>query len=197
MQQSVSRMSSLIDNILDFARARLGGGLSVTRQSGQRLEPTLEQVISEIRASQPERIIHGSIDIAGDVDVDHVRLAQLLSNLLGNAIAHGSNEAPIEVSAAIVDGHFELAVTNSGDPIPPEIMEHLFQPFYRGDTRPGQQGLGLGASHCVRDCEGAWRATGREVRGSQNPVHLPNAGRAEGGGEEGAFGSVTPAIRTR
>lgn len=144
MQQSVSRMSSLIDNILDFARGRLGGGLSVTRQSGQRLEPTLEQVINEIRASHPERIIHGSIDIAGDVDVDHARLAQLLSNLLGNAIAHGSDEAPIEVSAAIVDGHFELAVTNGGDPIPPEAMDRLFQPFYRADTRPGQQGLGLG-----------------------------------------------------
>lgn len=144
MQQSVSRMSILIDNVLDFARGRLGGGLGVTRQSGHRLEPTLAQVIDEIKASQPERVFHIDFDIPDEVDVDHARLAQLLSNLLGNAIAHGSDETPIEVSATIVEGHFELAVTNGGDPIPPEIMEHLFQPFYRADTRPGQQGLGLG-----------------------------------------------------
>src|SRR5665213_4275858 len=72
-------------------------------------------------------------------------MGQLFSNLLSNAVTHGSSDKPIVVKAATQDGTLELSVANSGDPIPPTTMERPFHPFYRGDTvRQSLQGLGLG-----------------------------------------------------
>ena len=56
MQKSVMRMASLIDNVLDFARGRLGGGITLTL-SAQPLEPTLQQVVDELQSTHPESII--------------------------------------------------------------------------------------------------------------------------------------------
>jgi sigma-B regulation protein RsbU (phosphoserine phosphatase) len=144
MGESVSRMSTLIDNVMDFARGRLGGGIALVRSPGQPIEPTLLQVIEEIRVSHPDRQIHVRFELTQALDVDHARIAQLFSNLLGNAITHGAPAQPIVVEAATANGAFELAVANGGEPIPPEAVERLFQPFYRGEVGPNLQGLGLG-----------------------------------------------------
>lgn len=141
---SVERMAGLIDNVLDFARGRLGGGLTLRRDAAEPLQPVLEQVIDELRATTPERIIETSFDIADPVHCDRVRIGQLLSNLVANALTYGPAGQPIGVRA-VTDGEtFELSVTNTGDPIPPAAMEQLFQPFFRASTRRNQQGLGLG-----------------------------------------------------
>lgn len=144
MGESVTRMSGLIDNLMDFARGRLGGGIGIEIAQGQRIEPLLAQVVNEIRSGHPDREIELRFDVPVTVDVDHARIAQMFSNLLGNAITHGSKDKPIIVDANIIDGVFTLSITNGGEPIPPETMERLFQPFYRGETRPNSQGLGLG-----------------------------------------------------
>jgi signal transduction histidine kinase len=70
-------------------------------------------------------------------------MGQLFSNLLGNAIIYGDHRKPVRVSAKTIDGAFELAVTNYGEPISDKAMENLFRPYTRGD-RPSHQGLGLG-----------------------------------------------------
>ena len=62
MQKSVARMSALIDNVLDFARGRLGSGITLKR-SPQSLEPVLNHVIAELRASSPERNIETVFDL--------------------------------------------------------------------------------------------------------------------------------------
>ena len=144
MQASVNRMSRLIDNILDFARGRLGGGLSVERSNQEPIRPMLEQVIAELESSNSTRSIEATFDIREPVNCDVQRVGQLFSNLLGNAIAHGSAEMPIRVRAATYGSSFELSVANGGDPITPTAMERLFQPFYRGEVRASLQGLGLG-----------------------------------------------------
>lgn len=144
MQGSVNRMSRLIDNVLDFARGRLGGGLTLHRSGTEPVEQALRQVLAELHASNPTRMIDAEFDIRKPVDCDTQRIGQLFSNLLGNAFTHGSPEAPIEVRAATHDDTFELSVANSGDPILPEAMTNLFKPFYRGKVRPSLQGLGLG-----------------------------------------------------
>jgi sigma-B regulation protein RsbU (phosphoserine phosphatase) len=144
MGDSVSRMGGLIDNVMDFARGRLGGGIGIEIKSGDRIEPTLAQVVNEIKTGHPHRQIDMNLDLSQAVDVDHARIAQMFSNLLGNAITHGSEDHAIVVEASIVDGHFELAIANGGDPIPSLAMDRLFQPFYRGDVKPTAQGLGLG-----------------------------------------------------
>jgi signal transduction histidine kinase len=157
MQKSVARMSVLIDNVLDFARGRLGSGIALKR-SPQSLEPVLDQVIAELRASSPERPIETAFELRQPVDCDGGRIAQLFSNLLGNAVSHGTAEKPIRVRAATRDGEFELSVANSGAPIVPEAMDRLFQPFYRVSNQDSQQGLGLGlyiASEIARAHGGA------------------------------------------
>jgi phosphoserine phosphatase RsbU/P len=71
-------------------------------------------------------------------------MSQMFSNLLGNAVAHGSTDRPIKVHATTQNHEFELSVVNAGDPIPDAALKQLFQPFYRGAVRPSQQCLGLG-----------------------------------------------------
>ncbi|WP_233280620.1 GAF domain-containing sensor histidine kinase [Devosia rhizoryzae] len=144
MGESVSRMSGLIDNVMDFARGRLGGGIGIERSPDGEIEPLLSQVINEIRSAYPDREIITNFAISEPVSVDHARFAQMVSNLLGNAITHGSESTPIRISAAAAGDGFELSITNAGEPIPPAAMERLFQPFYRGQVRPSMQGLGLG-----------------------------------------------------
>lgn len=142
MDKSVGRMSALIDDVLDFARGRLGGGLKVSR-SATALEPVLTQVIEEWKATHPERAVEAEIKLTHPVSCDGLRIGQLLSNLLGNALLYGAEGKPVRVTAA-TNGQFALGVCNAGTPIPAAAMEHLFQPFSRGKVLPNKQGLGLG-----------------------------------------------------
>lgn len=142
MQKSVVRMAGLIDNVLDFARGRLGGGITLTL-SAQPLEPTLQQVVDELQSTHPESIIKTAFALTRPVIADPVRIGQLFSNLLGNALTYGATAEPVTVTAT-TEEQFELSVCNAGNPISDVTMERLFQPFSRGDVRPSQQGLGLG-----------------------------------------------------
>lgn len=144
MQNSVTRMGALIDNVLDFARGRLGTGLSLTADADLPLEPVLNQVVTELRLAWPGRQLDVSFDIDLPIACDRGRLAQLLSNLLGNAMTHGDPETPIVVESRATATLFELSVTNGGAAIPPRVLERLFHPFFRGEVRDSQQGLGLG-----------------------------------------------------
>jgi sigma-B regulation protein RsbU (phosphoserine phosphatase) len=142
MQESIVRMASLIDNVLDFARGRLGGGITLTL-SAQPLQPALQQVVDELQSTHPETIIETNFAFTKPVTADPVRIGQLLSNLLGNALMYGTEGAPVTVVAKTGE-QFELAVCNTGHPISAAAMERLFYPFSRGEVSPSQQGLGLG-----------------------------------------------------
>ena len=143
IQNSVRRMAGLIDNVLDFARGRLGGGLPLHHRD-EAVGLILEQVLAESRASSPEREIVADFDLTEPVYCDRSRIGQLFSNLLGNALSHGAADAPVLVRAASGEGGLELSVTNGGAPIPPAALERLFMPFERGAVTPHQEGLGLG-----------------------------------------------------
>lgn len=143
IQKSVLRMAGLVDNIMDFARGRLGGGLTVKRDAKQPLTPVLEQVVAELKSAWPEVAIEASIEIEEPINCDRSKMGQLFSNLLGNAITYGDQGKPVRVSARTINGVFELAVTNYGAPISDKAMDNLFKPYTRGD-RPSLQGLGLG-----------------------------------------------------
>jgi phosphoserine phosphatase RsbU/P len=142
MQKSIGRMASLIDNVLDFARGRLGGGITL-ELSKQPLEPALQQVVYEMQSTHPEKIIKTDFTMTKPLTADPVRIGQVLSNLLGNALTYGAEGEPVIVSAK-TEEQFELSVSNAGAQIPAAAMERLFQPFSRGEVRPSQQGLGLG-----------------------------------------------------
>ncbi|MEA2906932.1 MAG: hypothetical protein QOI12_4319 [Alphaproteobacteria bacterium] len=143
MQNSVARMSGLIDNVLDFARGRLGSGLNLNR-TREPLEPVLTQVVAEFRTSQPERAVDAQFALNEPVHCDRIRIAELFSNLLGNALSYGATSEPIRVRSHTDRKNFELSVSNAGDPIPPGTIERLFHPFSRGAVEANKQGLGLG-----------------------------------------------------
>ncbi len=144
IERSVRRMAGLIDNVLDLTRARLGGGLQLKRNSDQPLGPVLDEVVQELRASWPDRKINVDITLPAAIDCDRARIAQLLSNLLANALTHGAADAPVSVLARADKKTFELSVTNQGEPIAPAVSARLFEPFYRPVANSGHQGLGLG-----------------------------------------------------
>jgi len=143
LQDSSYRMKGLIDNILDFARGRMGEGINLNLKRTN-LNGILNQVITELQLTSPEREIKALINLPGDIYCDANRIGQLFSNLLGNAVTHGGKGEPILVETNNEDGVFTLSVINSGQPIPDKIKDRLFQPFYRGEAEPSKQGLGLG-----------------------------------------------------
>jgi signal transduction histidine kinase len=144
IDRSAARMTGLIDNVLDFARGRLGGGLTVTRAIEPALDVMLDHVVTEMRTSRPDRTIDSQIEITRPVMCDRVRIGQLLSNLLANALTHGDPAGPVRVRARSDEGGFELSVANHGEPIQAATMERLFQPFARASNPRDQGGLGLG-----------------------------------------------------
>jgi phosphoserine phosphatase RsbU/P len=144
LQTTVMRMAELIDNVLDFARGRLGGGITLDRNDRKPLEPVLHQVIDELRLSSPGRQIEEAYAIEVPVNCDRGRIGQLVSNLVGNALSHGAFAIPIRVRAETENGVFKLSVANGGAPIPEAAMARLFEPFFRGEVRASRQGLGLG-----------------------------------------------------
>jgi sigma-B regulation protein RsbU (phosphoserine phosphatase) len=144
LQTTVMRMAELIDNVLDFARGRLGGGITLDRNARKPLEPVLHQVIDELRLSSQGRQIEAEYALDSPVDCDRARIGQLVSNLVGNALSHGAANQPVRVRAETASGLFKLSVANGGEPIPEAAMEKLFEPFFRGEVRASRHGLGLG-----------------------------------------------------
>jgi signal transduction histidine kinase len=144
VQGSIVRMSGLIDNVLDFALGRLGGGITLNREAGVDLEPILQQVVNELRLGAAGRTIETDVALPDRVNCDRARLGQMVSNLLANGLTHGASEAPVQIHASTNDGELMLSVVNQGEPIPPATMERLFQPFFRGGAQPSENGLGLG-----------------------------------------------------
>ncbi|TDO23911.1 GAF domain-containing sensor histidine kinase [Pedobacter duraquae] len=143
-QDASYRMKVLIDNVLDFARARLGEGIAINMAPESNMQVILDQVVSELQIIWPETPIDRFYSLNAVVSCDRSRVAQLFSNLLGNALSHGKHGLPVQVSADTEDGQFRLCVSNTGDKIPDAAMDRLFQPFSRGDVKAGQEGLGLG-----------------------------------------------------
>ena len=141
--QAAGRMARLIENVLDFARGRLGGGLTLA-VSAEPLEPVLRQILSETQTSSPDRVVRVDVSLSEPVLCDAPRIGQLFSNLLGNAITYGAPDQPIRVGARVTGGMLELFVANGGEPIAPEAVSELFHPYFRGKHGLRQHGLGLG-----------------------------------------------------
>jgi signal transduction histidine kinase len=144
MTESAHRIADLIDDLLDFARGRLGAGLVLKTKVATNLAVSIEQVISEIQVVHPTREIAVQIALSEPVTCDSERVSQLLSNLLANALTHGEADAPVIVSATNDDGMFVLSVENQGEPISQASMAELFQPFTQGPNGDRAAGLGLG-----------------------------------------------------
>jgi signal transduction histidine kinase len=181
LRSSAGRMGRIIADLLSYTRTRLGHGLPVTPRPAS-LEPLVRKVVDELAAVNPGRGIEIAVegDVSGEWDPD--RLEQVASNLISNAVDHGDPSAPVRVSLRAEGPGVVLAVSNSGPGIPPEVLEHLFEPFSRGPeaTSRKSSGLGLGL-YIAREIV---RAHGGEVTATTGPettvsVRLPRAVPAE------------------
>jgi two-component system, sensor histidine kinase and response regulator len=141
--QSGVRMSQLIEDTLDLVRARIGGGIRID-PSRVNLAPIVEYVVQEHRIASPEKeiVVETVGDNTGNFDAD--RIAQVASNLIGNAIKHG-RDGPVNVALHASASNVTLIVSNRGS-IPHEILPHIFDPFRGTRDREGGRhgGLGLG-----------------------------------------------------
>jgi signal transduction histidine kinase len=148
LQATTSRMARLIDDVMDFARGRLGSGIGITVAPTPDLESALRGVVDELCDANPDREINAAFALNQIVRCDRTRVQQLLSNLLGNAITHGAENHPITVMARIENEQLIISVANGGDLIGPETLGKVFEPYWRpASSKPGG-GLGLGLYIC-------------------------------------------------
>ncbi|MDN5423721.1 MAG: PAS domain-containing sensor histidine kinase [Chryseobacterium sp.] len=143
VHSSSKRMYEMINNIMDLARGRLGGGISITSVSVDP-EKLLTEVSNELKVSHPERVIESNFIINNPIECDPARISQLVSNILANAITHGSPDDPILLQAKTTDQYWEISIINKGQEIPEKTLKNLFHPFQRGGTESNHNGLGLG-----------------------------------------------------
>jgi two-component system, sensor histidine kinase and response regulator len=142
MFASARRMSRMIEDMLDLARARLAGGIPLRRERTD-FPVLVRRVIHEYLTGFPDRRIEFSFegDLIGEWDAD--RLAQVVSNLIGNALQHGDPTGPVEIRLhAVPDDDVLLSISNPGC-IPADLLPHVFDPF-RGGQMPLTRGEGLG-----------------------------------------------------
>ena len=143
LQTSGRRMSRMILDLFDLSRARLGSGIPIDRQPVDAL-PIIRKVIAEFEAASPERPIHLVHDGEVTGSWDAGRLAQILSNLIGNAIRHGAADTPVTVRVHGAEEHATIEVQNGGT-IDAEVLPYLFDPFQSHKDRAARsEGLGLG-----------------------------------------------------
>lgn len=140
---SGARMEGLIGDLLDFTRARLGAGVPITRTSVD-LEVECRNTVEEIAAFHPTYNV--SFQATGDLcgSWDGARVAQALSNLLGNAVQHGTKHGPIAVGLRGEADRVVLTVHNEGRAIPRRHLQDIFAPFRQLDPVPAKSNVGLG-----------------------------------------------------
>lgn len=143
-QKSVLRMSDLINNVTDFARIKLGQGFAIKRVDNCSLQPVLEQAVEEIRLGNPGVTIQEEYAFDFALSCDPPRVAQLVSNLVANAVSHGRTDKPIKVTGRIARDIVIISVTNFGKQMTGNAMPTLFEPFYRDSEQGSSNGLGLG-----------------------------------------------------
>lgn len=143
---SARRMHQMVEDLLDFTRGRLGTGIPIVREEVD-LETIVRNVVAEISTAEPDSELQ--VTATGDLrgNWDAARISQVIANLVGNAVQHGTPGATVSVSAQGEKEDIVLRVHNSGPPIPAEDRRGLFGPFKRLKTKTAageSNSLGLG-----------------------------------------------------
>jgi two-component system sensor histidine kinase/response regulator len=141
--RAAARMQRMIDELLDFTRSRPESGMPVQRQPTD-LALVARTVVDEMRPGWPGRELNLQTGGSCTGHWDPDRLAQVCSNLIGNALEHGFPDSPIEVRVTASASVAELLVSSQGAALPPEVLASLFQPYRRGPGVKPSQGVGLG-----------------------------------------------------
>jgi len=174
--RSSRRMNQMVSDLLDFSRTRLGDTIPIAREKMD-VKKMVDDVIAEVAASYPDRKLE--VDTSGELhgEWDCHRLTQAVTNLIGNAVQHGSDQVPITVTARGEAHDVIIAVHNDGPPIPEELVGQIFQPMKGSRTDPGdRRHLGLGlyiVDRIVAAHRGRIDVTSSESDGTTFTVRLP------------------------
>ena len=139
------RAQRLIEDLLDFTGARLGQGLAVSLKPVN-LHSIAEKAVEELSLAFPGRTLRHLSRGDGIVHADAHRLAQLLGNLVSNAMSYGDSAGTVTVVSSVAADGASLDVHNTGPVIPPAILSTMFEPMVRGgslDHSTRSVGLGL------------------------------------------------------
>ena len=175
---TATRMRLMVSDLLDFARARLGAVMPITR-ARMDIGEACRRAVDEIETLHPRSSLsmHANGPLEGDWDP--VRISQLLTNLLVNAVQHGSPEAPVDIVLTGSRDDVSITVRNDGEPIPANELQRIFEPMVRGSRETGARtSMGLGlyiAREVVRAHGGRITAQSSAEIGTTFTVQLPRA----------------------
>lgn len=175
---SATRMNHMVGALLDFTRSRLGGGIPIA-SAPMNLGKVVHDVVNEISAANPARTI--KVDARGALkgDWDCARMSQVLTNLIGNALEHGSDRTVVSVDVHGDEDEVTIAVHNRGAPIPEDQLDGIFNAMKQGmagKSKGPSANLGLGlyiADQIVHAHKGRIDVESSEERGTTFTVHLP------------------------
>jgi len=176
---SAERMHRMIRDVLDLTRQRFHRPMPLNSKPTD-LGAICRDIVAEVREAHPERTIR--VDERGDLrgQWDSDRMAEVVSNLVSNAIAHGAAGSPVDILVTGDDEEVLLAVKNQGDPIPNEDIASLFEPFQSGSAEPdvgGHLGLGLFITREIVAAHGGRiEATSSRDAGTTFTVHVRRQG---------------------
>ena len=188
---SSRRMEHLIGDLLDFTRSRLGGGIPVERDT-MSMDRTVHEVVDEIAAAHPDRTFRIDARTGQLGEWDCARLSQALSNLVVNAIDHGSPGGVITTTVESGDKEISVAVHNNGPPISAEQLNGIFNPMKSREapanaSNGSQSNLGLGlyiAERIVHAHGGRLDVESSDEKGTTFTMHLPRGEKAADGATE-------------
>ena len=177
--RSARRMNQMVGDLLDFTRGRLGSGIPIVRGKMD-LAKEITHAVEETVAANPDSVLR--LETSGDLvgTWDCARTGQVLANILGNAVQHGSPKTPIDVSVRGQKDEVVVRVHNQGPAIPEADLAGLFSPFKRlgpgKDPGKGANSLGLGlyiADRIVTAHGGTIDVESTDDSGTSFTVHLP------------------------
>lgn len=177
IKASGESIAGMLDALLDLAEARVGGGLHLRREPAHLVE-VVDRVVIEHQLLFPDRTIEVVSDGGMRGDWDKARLHRLLSNLVGNALAHGAAAPPVRIELDGADADEVRILVRNGGTIPPDILSRLFDPF-RASSARHRGGLGLGlfsAQQIARAHGGEVEVRSTEKEGTCVEVRLARLG---------------------
>jgi signal transduction histidine kinase len=178
MRRSTEALATLVDDLFELAQLDAG---AIEAEASR---ATVEEVVgSALGACDGEAHRKGlrletRLDGTGSA-LCSPRLGRVLQNLIQNAIRHTPADGTVVVEALRQRGSLQLIVSDTGEGIPPDALERVFDPFWRGDAARGGEGSGLGlalSKRIVESLGGQIRVESEPARGSRFAVLVPDRG---------------------